>query len=78
MSAPRAGLRAMRRSSRAELRAPPHPTTTTPTPGAEHGQLESALAADTATAKGLEQTIADTEKAQAKARAELKKAEVRR
>ena len=43
--------------------------------GAEHGQLESTAEADSATAKGLEQTIADTEKAQTKARAELKKAE---
>jgi len=43
--------------------------------GAEHGQLESTAEADSATAKGLEQTITDTEKAQTKARAELKKAE---
>ena len=43
--------------------------------GAEHGQLESSAQADRATAKGLEQTIGDTEKAQTKARAELKKAE---
>jgi len=43
--------------------------------GAEHGQLENTAEADSATAKGLEQTITDTEKAQTKARAELKKAE---
>ena len=43
--------------------------------GAEHGQLESSAQAERATAKGLEQTIGETEKAQVKARAELKKAE---
>lgn len=41
---------------------------------AEYGQLESALQSDRATAQGLEQTVTETQKAQAKARSDLKKA----
>jgi len=43
--------------------------------GAQHGQLESAIEADSAAVKGLEQTIAEVEKTSAKARADHKKAE---
>lgn len=43
--------------------------------GAQHGQVESAIEADAAATTGLEMTIADVEGAQAKARADHKKAD---